>query len=74
MVCKITFPGPLTEEESVVLGEWVSESVEELLGDGPQTSMEGVENINDALRLDFKNDRTVTVVYKGQEIGAFQWM
>ena len=63
----------LTEEESVVLGEWVSESVEELLGDGPQTSMEGVENINDALRLDFKNDRTVTVVYKGQEIGAFPW-
>ena len=63
----------LTEEESVVLGEWVSESVEELLGDGPQTSMEGVENINDALRLDFKNDRTVTVVYKGQETGAFPW-
>ena len=30
----------LTEEESVVLGEWMSESVEELLGDGPQTSME----------------------------------
>lgn len=63
----------LTEEESAVLGEWVSESVEELLGDGPQTTMEGVENINDALRLDFKNDRTVTVVYKGQEIGAFSW-
>lgn len=63
----------LTEEESVVLGEWVSESVEELLGDGPQTTMEGVENINDALRLNFKSDRTVTVVYKGQEIGAFPW-
>ena len=29
----------LTEEESAVVGEWVAESVEELLGDGPQTSM-----------------------------------
>ena len=35
----------LTEEESAVVGEWVAESVEELLGDGPQTSMEGVDNI-----------------------------
>ena len=58
----------LTEEESAVIGKWASESVEELLGDGPQTSMEGVDNINDALRLDFKNDRNVTVIYKGEEI------
>lgn len=56
----------LTEEESAVIGKWASESVEELLGDGPQTSMEGVDNINDALRLDFKNDRNVTVIYKGK--------
>lgn len=61
----------LTEEESAVIGKWASESVEELLGDGPQTSMEGVDNINDALRLDFKNDRNVTVIYKGEEIGTF---
>ena len=39
----------LTEEENAVIGEWAAESVEELLGDGPQTSMEGVDNINDAL-------------------------
>ena len=63
----------LTEEESAVIGKWASESVEELLGDGPQTSMEGVDNINDALRLDFKNDRNVTVIYKGEEIGTFPW-
>lgn len=63
----------LTEEESVVLGEWMSESVEELLGDGPKTSMEGVADIHDALRLNFKNDRSVTVSYKGQEIGTFPW-
>lgn len=50
-----------------------AESVEELLGDGPQTSMEGVDNINDALRLDFKSDRNVTVIYKGEEIGTFPW-
>ena len=49
----------LTEEENAVIGEWAAESVEELLGDGPQTSMEGVDNINDALRLDFKSDRNV---------------
>ena len=46
---------------------------EELLGDGPQTSMEGVENISDALRLNFKDDRNVAVVYKGEEIGTFPW-
>ena len=63
----------LTEEESAVVGEWVSESVEELLGDGPQTSMEGVDNINDALRLNIKADRNVTVIYKGEEIGTFPW-
>ena len=61
----------LTEEENAVIGEWAAESVEELLGDGPQTSMEGVDNINDALRLDFKSDRNVTVIYKGEEIGTF---
>ena len=33
----------LTEEENAVIGEWAAESVEELLGDGPQTSMEGVD-------------------------------
>ena len=63
----------LTEEENAVVGEWVAESVEELLGDGPQTSMVGVDNINDALRLNFKNDRNVTVIYKGEEIGTFPW-
>lgn len=63
----------LTEEENAVIGEWAAESVEELLGDGPQTSMEGVDNINDALRLDFKSDRNVTVIYKGEEIGTFPW-
>ena len=63
----------LTEEESAVVGEWVAESVEELLGDGPQTSMEGVDNINDALRLNIKADRNVTVIYKGEEIGTFPW-
>lgn len=63
----------LTEEESLVLGEWMSESVEELLDDGPRTSMEGVEDIHDALRLNFKNDRSASVFYKGQEIGTFPW-
>ena len=63
----------LTEEENAVVGEWAAESVEELLGDGPQTSMEGVDNIHDALRLNFKNDRNVTVIYKGEEIGTFPW-
>ena len=63
----------MTEEESAVVGEWVAESVEELLGDGPQTSMEGVDNINDALRLNIKADRNVTVIYKGEEIGTFPW-
>ena len=63
----------LTKEEKVVIGEWIAESVEELLGDGPQTSMEGVENISDALRLNFKDDRNVAVVYKGEEIGTFPW-
>ena len=63
----------LTDEERAVLGEWMSESVEELLGDGPKTSMEGVEDIYDALRLNFKNDRSVEVFYKGQDIGTFPW-
>lgn len=63
----------LTEEESAVLGKWMSESVEELLGDGPQTSMEGVTDIHDVLQLDFKNDRSVVVSYMSQEVGTFPW-
>ena len=51
----------------------MSESVEELLGDGPQTSMNGIEDIHDALRLTFQNDRTVVVSYMGEEIGTFPW-
>ena len=48
--------------------------MEELLGDGPQTSMEGVDNINDALRLDFKSDRKCKQLFiKGEEIGTFPW-
>ena len=35
--------------------------------------MEGVDNINDALRLNIKADRNVTVIYKGEEIGTFPW-
>ena len=62
-----------TDEEKTVLGEWMSESVEELLGDGPQTSMNGIEDIHDALRLTFQNDRTVVVSYMGEEIGTFPW-
>ena len=48
----------LTEEENAVIGEWAAERV---------------DNINDALRLDFKSDRNVTVIYKGEEIGTFPW-
>ena len=54
----------MTEEEKAMVGTWSSDSVEELLGDGPQTSMEGVE---------FKKDHTVAVRYKGQDIGEFGW-
>lgn len=63
----------MTEEEKAMVGTWSSDSVEELLGDGPQTSMEGVENIGDALQLEFKKDHTVAVRYKGQDIGEFGW-
>lgn len=63
----------LTEEEQAVVGKWMADSVEELLGDGPQTTMEGVDNINDAMRLDFTVDKKVTVSYKGEEMGTFAW-
>lgn len=63
----------MTEEEASVLGEWMSETVEEFLGDEPQTTMEGVDDIHDGLRLNFKNDKTVVVSFKGQEIGTFPW-
>ena len=63
----------LTEDELALIGDWYSETVEELLGDGPQTTMDGVDNINDALRLTFAKDYTVKVVYKGQEMGTFKW-
>ena len=56
----------LTEEENAVIGEWAAESVEELLGDGPQTSMEGVDNINDALHA-------LCVNFFNKEIGTFPW-
>ena len=55
----------LTEDELALIGDWHSETVEELLGDGTQTTMDGVDNINDALRLTFAKDYTVKVVYKG---------
>lgn len=63
----------MTEEEKAMIGEWTAESVEEIMGDGPQTTMEGVENISDALRMDFKEDHKVSVVYKGQKVGDFTW-
>lgn len=63
----------LTEDEQKVLGKWMSENVKEVLDDAPKTKMKGVNNINDAMRLDFTNDRNVTVVYKGKEIGKFTW-
>lgn len=62
----------LTEEEKTVVGEWMSESVKEVLGD-PQTTMEGVENINDAFRMNVNADKTVDVVYKGQKLDTYTW-
>ena len=54
----------LTKEEKVVIGESAAESVEELLNE-PRTYGRR-RDLSDALRLNFKDDRNVAVVYKGE--------
>lgn len=63
----------MTKEEAGIIGTWKAESVEELLGDGPKTSMDGVATIQDAMQLEFKGDRTVSVLYKSEKKGDFKW-
>ena len=50
-----------------------SENVKELLDEEAQTTLDGVDNINDAMRLNFAKDRTVQVIYKGAELGTYPW-
>ena len=74
-----TFGGAF--EFEVKNGGKVSFSVGEVTGNGKWSAkddkfsltIEGEENISDALRLNFKDDRNVAVVYKGEEIGTFPW-
>ena len=56
-----------------VIGEWYSENVKELLDEEAQTTLDGVDNINDAMRLNFAKDHTVQVIYKGAELGTYPW-
>lgn len=35
--------------------------------------MEGVDNINDAFRMNVNADKTVDVVYKGQKLDTYTW-
>lgn len=63
----------LSEDELAVIGEWYSENVKELLDEEAQTTLDGVDNINDAMRLNFAKDRTVQVIYKGAELGTYPW-
>lgn len=63
----------LSEDELAVIGEWYSENVKELLDEEAQTTLDGVDNINDAMRLNFAKDHTVQVIYKGAELGTYPW-
>ena len=63
----------LSEDELAVIGEWYSQNVKELLDEEAQTTLDGVDNINDAMRLNFAKDRTVQVIYKGAELGTYPW-
>ena len=44
-----------------------------MLDEEAQTTLDGVDNINDAMRLNFAKDRTVQVIYKGAELGTYPW-
>lgn len=51
----------------------IQKNVKELLDEEAQTTLDGVDNINDAMRLNFAKDRTVQVIYKGAELGTYPW-
>ncbi len=63
----------LTEEESLIVGEWVATTVQEVLDDEPKTAMEGVDDIQNALRFNFKGDGNVNIIYKGNDLGDAPW-
>ena len=63
----------LSEDQKAIIGQWQSITVEEILGDGPKTSFPGVNDIHDALRLNFKSDNQVDIIYKGESIGSYSW-
>lgn len=63
----------LSEDQKAIMGQWQSVTVEEILGDGPKTSFPGVDDIHDALRLNFKADNQVEIIYKGESIGSYSW-
>ena len=63
----------VTEDQKAIVGEWQSVTVEEVLGDGAQTTFPGVDNIHDALRLNFSDDQKVVITYKAESLGSFSW-
>lgn len=63
----------LSDEEKAFIGNWMSDGVEELLEDEMSTTMDGVDDIHDALRLEFNANKEVTVVYKKEELGTYAW-
>lgn len=63
----------MPEEEKAFIGDWYSVSVEDIEHDGALTDMEGVDNINNAMRLSFAEDKNVTIMYKGKELGSYPW-
>lgn len=61
----------LPEEEKALIGKWKAESVADALGDAVQ--IEGVSNIEDALRFEMKGDHTAELTFKGENLGSFPW-
>lgn len=63
----------LAENETAVVGHWMSETVDLRDGYGNQPKMEDVDDIHDAFQVRFSPDYTCSILYKNEEVGTFHW-
>ncbi|MDO4477932.1 MAG: hypothetical protein Q4B73_02680 [Lachnospiraceae bacterium] len=63
----------IPEEEKALIGDWSSESVLPIMEEEPYTSIEGLDDIHDALRVSFYEDHTCSITFFGEDLGTYDW-
>lgn len=61
------------EEEQQVIGTWVAYSVEDLSGEAPKTTMDGVETMADAFSITFAENHKASFSYMGETVEEIDW-